>query len=159
LANPGTVAITVQNPDGTVSSPTLTLTIFTAPPQITSLAPASGGMVGGDTVTINGTHFQPGLTVTFGGATANVTGVTATTVTVTTPQHADGPVDVTVTNADGQHQTLTGGYTYVFVPLTRPTVVIPDASPASAPAPRPAPGGAPGSANVPTAPDPMPIHR
>lgn len=159
LANPSTVAITVQNPDGTVSSPTLTLTIFAVPPQITGLTPPSGSTGGGETVTISGAHFQPGLTVTFGGTAAKVTGVTATAVTVTTPQHMDGPVDVTVTNPDGQQQTRMGGYTYVVVPLTRPAAVIPDTSPASAPAPRAVPGAAPGSANAPPAPEPMPTHR
>jgi hypothetical protein len=161
LANPGPVAIAVRNPDGTASSPALTLTIFAAPPRVTSLSPGSGSTGGGDVVTINGAHFQPGLTVTFGGANARVTGATDTVVTVTTPQHTDGKVDVTVVNPDGQQQTLAGGYTYVMVPLTRPSSVIPGASPAAALAPRAAPGsaGVPTAPTTPTVPDSMPTHR
>jgi hypothetical protein len=42
-----------------------------------------------------------------------VTVVNSTTITAEAPPQQPGVVDVTVTNPDGQHGTVTGGYTYV----------------------------------------------
>jgi hypothetical protein len=64
-------------------------------------------------VTINGTGFQNGATVTFGGAAAtNIVVVNSTKITAKTPAHAAGAVNVTVTNPDTTSATLTNGYTY-----------------------------------------------
>jgi len=54
--------------------------------------------------------------------------VDATALTATTPAHAAGSVDVTVTNSDGQSSTLINGYTYVS---TAPTIssVTPNSGP------------------------------
>jgi hypothetical protein len=38
--------------------------------------------------------------------------VSTTSITVTTPPHAVGTVNVTVTNSNGQSATLVNGYTY-----------------------------------------------
>ena len=49
-------------------------------------------------MTITGTNFVAGATVTFGGTAAtNVVVVSSTTITATTPAHAVGAVTVTVT--------------------------------------------------------------
>jgi hypothetical protein len=159
LVNPGTVDIVVKNPDGTVSSPALVLTILAPSPLITAITPASGGIGGNEMAMISGAHFQPGLTVTFGGTNATVTDVTGTMIAVTTPAHAAGQVDVTVTSPDGQRQMLGNGYTYIVIPSQRGTSGSPDGASAPNPASRPAPTPISGSAGLPSVPAPIPIHR
>ncbi|MHB1047383.1 MAG: IPT/TIG domain-containing protein [Thermoanaerobaculia bacterium] len=88
------------------------------PPTVTSVSPSTGSTAGGTAVTITGTNFQSGATVSFGGT--NATGVTvasATSLTATTPAHSAGAVSVTVTNTDGGIGTLASGFTYVAPPL------------------------------------------
>ncbi|HEV8433394.1 MAG TPA: IPT/TIG domain-containing protein [Thermoanaerobaculia bacterium] len=93
-----------------------TLTIL-ATPTIVSVQPTRGRTSGGDTVTITGTNFGATNTtsVTFGGFTAIVNGANATTITVTTPSHAAGTVDVTVTAPTGII-TKTAAFTYLAPP-------------------------------------------
>jgi hypothetical protein len=98
---------------------------FTATPNtapiINSLLPTSGPAAGGTTVTISGTGFATGATVTFGGAAAtNVNVLGSTTLTAVTPAHASGAVNVVVTNPGGQSATSTNGYSYA--PASAPTV-------------------------------------
>jgi hypothetical protein len=82
---------------------------------ITSIVPAAGKSTGNKSVTINGSGFQPGATVTFGGSAAtNVVVINSTTITATTPAHAAGAVNVTVTNPDASTATLTNGYTFLI---------------------------------------------
>ena len=86
-------------------------------PTLTDAVPGQGPAPGGTDVTLTGTGFVPGATVTFGGTPATAAAVVdATTITATTPAHAAGAVDVVVTNPDTSHATLTGGFT--FVPCT-----------------------------------------
>jgi len=80
---------------------------------VTSVVPNFGTVTGGTNVTINGTNFAAGATVTFGGTAAtNVVVVSAIKITAKTPAHAAGAVNVTVTNTDTSTGTLTNGYTY-----------------------------------------------
>src|SRR5687767_4423218 len=82
-------------------------------PTVTAISPNSGTTSGGTSVTITGTGFLTGATVTLGGTAAtNVTVVSSTSITATTPAHAAGTVDVVVTNTDSQSGTLTNGFTY-----------------------------------------------
>jgi hypothetical protein len=69
-------------------------------------------------VRVTGTGFVSGATLTLGGVAANVTSVTGTVISATTPADAPGTVDVVVTNPDGQRGTLARGYTYEVVTLT-----------------------------------------
>jgi hypothetical protein len=83
------------------------------PPTVTAVVPAQGPTAGGTAVTITGTRFAEGLTVTLGGASAiGVAVVDETTITCSTAAHAAGTVDVVVTNPDGLSGTLVGGFTY-----------------------------------------------
>lgn len=83
------------------------------PPTVTDVDPDSGSVIGGTAVTISGSDFVDGVTVTFGGSSATgVTFVSAAEITCTTPAHAAGAVDVVVTNPDAQTDTLEDGYTY-----------------------------------------------
>lgn len=82
-------------------------------PTISSLSPARGTKLGGNTVTITGTNFYGLPTITFGGnAATNVVLVNATTVTALTPVHAVGVVDVIIVNPDGQSAILGAGFTF-----------------------------------------------
>jgi hypothetical protein len=80
---------------------------------VTSVAPISGSTSGGTPVTIEGTGYQSGATVSIGGTAATgVTVVSSTSITATTPAHAAGAVSVVVTNTDAQSGTLSNGFTY-----------------------------------------------
>ncbi len=75
-------------------------------PTVTSLSPDFGGIAGGTTVTVNGSGFFSGATtVSFGsaGAGTNVTVVSPTQLTVTSPPGSDstGWVNLTVTTDSG----------------------------------------------------------
>ncbi len=92
---------------------TITATVSALPPTVTNISPSSGPIAGGTAVTITGTNFVAGATVTIGGVAAtNVTVVSATQITATTPPRAAGSVDVRVQNPDGQFGTRAGGFTY-----------------------------------------------
>ncbi len=80
---------------------------------VTAVSPISGPVSGGTTVTITGTNFATGATVSFGQATATKTVVVnSTTITATTPAHAAATLNVTVTNKGGDNGTLPGSFTY-----------------------------------------------
>ena len=82
-------------------------------PTVTAITPNSGTTNGGTPVTITGTGFLAGATVSVGGTAATgVTVVNSTSITATTAAHAAGAVSVVVTNSDAQSGTLTNGYTY-----------------------------------------------
>jgi hypothetical protein len=82
-------------------------------PTVSAISPPTGTLSGGTAVTITGTGFLTGATVSIGGAGATgVTVVSSTSITATTPANAAGVVDVVVTNSDSQRGTLSGGYTY-----------------------------------------------
>jgi hypothetical protein len=116
----GAVSVTVTNPDqqsGTLGS---AFTYLLPAPTATAVSPLSGTTIGGTAVTISGSNFAAGATVTIGGLPAsNVVVVNGTSITATTPAHAAGSVNVTVTNPDSQAATLTNGFTYVS---TAPTI-------------------------------------
>lgn len=86
-------------------------------PTVSGITPATGQATGGTAVTITGTNFAAGATVTIGGVAASgVTVTNATTITATTPVHAVGAADVVVTNTDGRSGVLPGGFTYLAAP-------------------------------------------
>ncbi len=92
--------------------------VFTggAVPTVVSCSPNQGTTAGNSLVTITGTGFLDGATVTFDGSDATVvTVVSTTTITCRTPAHALGAVDIVVTNLDTQSGTLTNGYTYITI--------------------------------------------
>jgi hypothetical protein len=101
-------------------------------PTVSAVSPTSGTTAGGTSVTITGTGFLSGASVTFGGGAAtNVVVVSGTQITATTPAHAGGAVNVVVTNPDTQSGTLVNGFTYTSG--TAPTVssVSPNSGPAA----------------------------
>jgi len=115
----GTLTLDVTvTASGCSDSDSANVTVTAAPSSVTvtSVNPANGPSLGGTDVTIGGTGFNAGPTVTFGGSAAtNVVRVNSTTITATTPAHAAGAVDVVVTNTDTTSGTLTNGFTYTAV--------------------------------------------
>jgi hypothetical protein len=126
----GTVTVTVTNSSGLSGSLGNAFT-YAALPAVSSVSPNSGLPAGGTAVTITGTNFAAGATVTFGVAAAtNVVVVSGTQITATTPAGSAGAVTVTVTNPGAQSGSLTNGYTYA---AAGPTVssVAPNNGPAA----------------------------
>jgi hypothetical protein len=89
-------------------------------PSPTSVTPATGSTSGGTTVTVNGTGFQSGATVSFGGSALTISNVTATAISGTTTAHTAGAVNVVVTNPDAQTGTCVSCFTYA-APAPAPT--------------------------------------
>ena len=86
----------------------------TAPaPTVSSITPNTGPTTGGTSVTISGSGFVSGATVSLGGAFAtNVAIPNSNTITATTGPRSAGVVDVVVTNPDNQSATLAQAFTY-----------------------------------------------
>lgn len=86
---------------------------YLAPPTVTECDPDSGPIAGGTDVTLTGTEFRDGATVTFGGEDAtDVVVESLTEITCDTPAHDEGLVDIVVTNDDAQYGTLEDGFEY-----------------------------------------------
>ena len=82
------------------------------PPSVATISPCSGGLTGGTPLTITGTDFQAGATVSLGGAALTDVAITATQITGLTPAHAAGAVDVLVTNPDALWGRVRNGFSY-----------------------------------------------
>ena len=84
---------------------------------ITRISPTDG--FAGQPIEVSGTGFVAGAILTLGGLPVGNTSVSVRSGSVygTIPPHPGGPVDVVVTNPDGQSATRTGGFTYLTVSL------------------------------------------
>ncbi len=111
-------AITVS-PDGrsvytgSVNDPNISVFARSRPPALTTVTPARGPTAGGTSVVIAGVNLDGATAVIFGGKTATITAVTPTSLTVTTPLHIAGAVDLIITTADGT-QTSRNAFTFVL---------------------------------------------
>ena len=86
-----------------------------AGPTITMVSPQSAVNTGGGTITITGTGFQQGATLTIGGVAAtNVMVVSATQITATIPAKTAscGAAAIVVTNPNSQMATSATGFNY-----------------------------------------------
>jgi hypothetical protein len=88
-----------------------------APLSVTAVFPNTGSTFGATTVTIAGTGFQAGASVTIDGIAATVTTLGRTAIGVRMPPHTPGPIDVVVVNPAGERASAPGGFTYVVSPL------------------------------------------
>ncbi len=112
------VAVTTPNGTGTGTTLSTEYTYGTPPPTVTSVTPPTGGIAGGNLVTITGVNFTGATAVTFGGFPAtSVTVVSDTQITAVTPAHSAGAVNVSVTTPAGTG-TGSGVYTYSAAPPT-----------------------------------------
>nr|WP_238393345.1 IPT/TIG domain-containing protein [Myxacorys almedinensis] len=86
---------------------------YIPPPRISDVQPRSGASTGGDLITITGSGFQSGITVSLGSfAATSVTVISATELTAITPASSTGAVDVVILNPDRQVDRVSGGFTY-----------------------------------------------
>jgi hypothetical protein len=101
-------------------------------PTVTNVSPNGGSPSGGTTVTITGTNFNnSGLVVHFGATSGTSAAIVSdTSVTVHSPAHAAGVVDVTVTTAAGTSATSAADhFTFGAVPCSSVGVTAAPASP------------------------------
>ncbi len=86
------------------------LQLSQVPLSIGSITPSTGSVSGGTPLTIRGSGFVTGATVTFGTTIVPATFVDASTLQVTAPTLPAGPVRITVTNPNGQSYQWDAGY-------------------------------------------------
>jgi hypothetical protein len=115
------VTVTVDGNSSTLASGFTYVAL--PPPTISGISPASGSTAGGTTVTLTGTNFASGATVTIGGVAATgVTVISSTSLRAVTGARAAGAADVVVA-VGTQTATLARGYTYVVSAPNAPPVV------------------------------------
>ncbi len=120
-AGTGTVDVQVTSIGGESAAGTADQFNYMAPPAISGITPVEGPVAGGTTVTITGTGFIAGSTVTFGDTPAtNVVVHSPTSITAVSPLGA-GTVNVTVTTAGGTSATNAGDQ-FTYIPKPIPTV-------------------------------------
>ena len=125
ISPPGSYPITpvLNDPNNrlgnyTVTTGNGTLTVTAGPPPTPlSVTPASGLTNGNTPVTIVGSGFELGASVSFGGQPATSVNVSSgTELTALTPAGPLGQVNVVLTNPDQSTATLTNGFTYTGLP-------------------------------------------
>jgi len=117
----GAANITIVNPSGTSGSLAGGF-LYSAPPPVTQpilnvVVPNTGSPEGGTAITISGSNFVSGLTVTVGGSAATVTSMKANAIQATTPAGSAGTAgNIVVTNPNGQSATLKAAFSYANPP-------------------------------------------
>ncbi len=96
--------------DSPVTNPTLTSIDY--PGSATAADPA-----GGESIIINGSGFQVGITCTIGGTSATTALNSATQITITSPAKTAGQYTVEVTNTDGGTASQSNFIQYSGVPI------------------------------------------
>ena len=107
----GFAACDGRSPSGPTSLPPVAPNAPGAP-GVTAISPSTGSTARPTPVTITGTGFLAGATVTVDAAAMNVTVVNSTMITAMVPAHAAGLADVVVTNPGGPGGTLPAAFTY-----------------------------------------------
>jgi hypothetical protein len=102
-------------------------------PTVSGVSPSSGPTTGGTAVTITGTGLTGASSVKFGGAAAtNVSVVSDSEITATSPAGQAAPVDVTVATAGGTSATNAGDtFTYTLPPAPSVSAVSPGSGPST----------------------------
>jgi nitrogen regulatory protein PII len=83
--------------------------------SVLSIFPTQGSTAGATTAWISGTGFRSHATVTVDGSRVEATVVDETTISLAIPAHAEGKVDVAVSQRPEAQTGVPGGYTYAFV--------------------------------------------
>jgi hypothetical protein len=112
---PASLQVVVTTSAGCSDTKSANITVNPLPTvTVTSVVPPAGKSTGGKNITVNGTNFQSGATITLGGSAAtSVVFVNSTKLTAVTPAHSAGFVNVVVTNPDTASGTLVNGYKFV----------------------------------------------
>ncbi len=84
--------------------------LASVPLSIGAISPASASASGGAMLTIRGSGFQSGATVTIGGKSAATNFVDINTLTVTTPSLTAGRQQIIITNPNGDSYTLDAAF-------------------------------------------------
>jgi beta-glucanase (GH16 family) len=88
------------------------------PDVILSISPTNGCLAGGTAITVSGSNFISGATITIGGAVATgVTFVNSNTLSAVTTANSTGTYNVVVTSPGQPSTTLANGFTYTGPPL------------------------------------------
>jgi IPT/TIG domain len=102
----------ITSRDGTVQNAGITIVeLANVPLGLGTLTPASGPAAGGTTLTIRGSGFQKGTTVSIGGKSTTVAFKDMNTLTLVTPSMTAGAQRVTITNPDGESVSLDATFT------------------------------------------------
>ena len=120
-----TGTLTVTTPGGTSAASSQTFTVV-PPPTVTSVSPAAE--LPGTVVTITGTGFTAGSTVSFGGTTASVSYVSATQLTATVPAtlaEGSAPVSVSTSSSTSATQPFSVLAVYSGGPVGACTAAVP----------------------------------
>jgi hypothetical protein len=113
----GAKDVKVTNEDNQFDTATNAFT-YVAAPTFTSVSPASGPVAGGTRITITGTDFVAGDTVTLYGARGllgsctSVNFISSTSLSCLTPAGQVGPADINVDDVYGQNALGTEAFTY-----------------------------------------------
>jgi proteasome lid subunit RPN8/RPN11 len=117
----GAVDVVVQHPNGVSAAAVFTyeenpIEPTPTPAVVSSLSPEHGPADGGTVVKVTGSGFDGATGATFGGTAGTAFAVVSDTeLTVTTPAHAAGSVDVVVTHPEGDSVAV--GFRYDEVPV------------------------------------------
>lgn len=114
VSNTGAVSVVVQNSDGQSANLTNGFTYTSAPPSsaptVSSVSPGTASP--GTQVTVNGTNFGSGASVTVGSAAAsNIQFLSSSQMTAIVPSLSPGTYDVSVANTNGLSATLSSAVT------------------------------------------------
>jgi hypothetical protein len=113
----GTVDVMVTTPGGTSATAPADRYTYTNGPSVAAISPSSGPTAGGTSVTITGANLAGASAVKFGSTVATIVSNTAIQIVATSPAHASGTVDVTVTTAGGTSATSAADdFTYAGPP-------------------------------------------
>lgn len=112
----GTVDVTVTNAEATSTSTAADGYTFMVP-VVTSVAPSSGPLSGGTTVTVFGHNLEGTTTVFFdsGQATSVAVNAAGTEITAVSPPHTAGTVLVVVAVSEGATSGLTGSGRFTYL--------------------------------------------
>jgi hypothetical protein len=110
----GAYALKLTRATGEIAATGPSITVAASGVAISRISAGCGSTEGGQTITIYGSGFATGATVSFGNVAAtNVLVVNAETITATIPASTSaGAVRIVVTNDNGERATLTNAFRY-----------------------------------------------
>ena len=137
----GPTFVMVTNPDGKFGTSSAVFFTYqeavtsTTFPLIQTVTPASGSQDGGTTITIVGSRFVAGATLTVSSNLAtNVKFINEGMLTAVTPANAPGPASIKVTNPDGQVGTTRSVFDFMYGTERNPAAAAAIATPTPTPA-------------------------
>ncbi len=110
---------------GSVSAACAPVFTYDARPTVTSVSPSGGGYNGGTSVVVQGTGFLSATEVAFGGIAGTNLSITSDgLLTITSPAHSAGKVDVQVTNPAGTSNANPADDSFTYSALYTPTISV-----------------------------------